>query len=414
MTNLQLTLCAAVLTLGMCLVACDGAAPTDAGVPTRVDSGPPNTPDAGPGGEDAGAPDAGPLECESGATRISACGFCGSQSEECGLDGTWMVTSACLSQGECAEGTPETETLAMCAQRQRLCLAGCSWGDWEMITMPGECEVGEMRTTTDSCPPGQSRTETCSASCGWEVTTACSDPCGGVVRTSPDYSSEVCVPAGPFIRGSTDYADTQPVVEVTLSAYYIDRYPVTNRRYRECYSMGACPRPSTTTAGNTFFDPARDDYPAQGLNHAAAMTFCAWDGGRRLPTEAEWEKAVRGPSPRTNDFPWDGSAHRCDLVYNLECGYRAPDFSLANDPYNGLPGSRSYYDTYLQWGGVLEWVSDYYGAAYYADPSSRSDPTGPATGTLHVSRGWSRAQGFVPLARRHQTAGSFRCARSAP
>ncbi|MCA9489599.1 MAG: formylglycine-generating enzyme family protein [Myxococcales bacterium] len=316
----------------------------------------------------------------------------------------------------------------MCAERQRICLSDCSWTDYEMTADPGECEPGTTRMVSEGCAPGDVREETCSDTCGWVESMACSDPCGGTARTSPEWKSEVCIPAGPFMRGSTDFLDTQPVAEVYVSAYYIDRYPVTNRRYQECVVAGACNLMyAGSIGGRSYADPSRADYPVQSVYQADIRAFCAWDGGRRLPTEAEWEKAVRGPSPRTNPFPWDGTAYRCDLVNNQipPCTYRRPageSSSWAVDPYDGLPGSISYYGTYLQYGGVPELVTDYYSATYYSDPTSLTDPTGPATGTTTVRRGDTRQIVHLDLALRQETtltdgstaATGFRCARSAP
>lgn len=256
-----------------------------------------------------------------------------------------------------------------------------------------------------------------------EETRACHDPCGGTPRLSPEWKAEVCVPAGNFFRGSTDFADAQPVQEVFVSSFYIDRYPVTNRRYRECVETGPCALPRFPSAGWDSYherSPGRPDHPVQNISRTHAAEFCAWDGGRRLPTEAEWEKALRGPSPRTNLYPWDGDTYpRCDLVENVDCGYR-PSGSQAPDPYYGVPGSRSYYGTFLQYGGMNEWVSDWYSASYYSDASSLRNPQGPASGD-YMSRGVPRF-GRGPLTRRllemngddGGPRAGFRCVRSVP
>jgi len=395
------------------------------------DAGDTQPADAGDSRGDAGGTetDAGPPEppCEPGMTRVAACGFCGTQGQECIADGTWMAISACLGEGECAAGAVDTEDLGMCAQRQRLCQDDCSWTDFETTAEPGECETGDTRVSSTGCSSGEVRQEMCNDSCAWEESVSCSDPCGGTARTTPEWEAEVCVPAGPFMRGSMDFDNTQPVAEVQVSAYYIDRYPVTNRRYSPCVSAGACSLPPTSSPGReSYFEPGREDYPVQSVTFADMQAFCAWDGGRRLPREAEWEKAVRGPSPRMNPYPWDGEDYRCDLVNSgrSPCTYRTPPGTSdlwAADPYDGLPGSVSYYGTYLQYGGVREFVSDFYAADYYAEVTSLTDPTGPTSGVSGVSRSQLRVTTIGSLAYRQETSRmggggthGFRCARSAP
>lgn len=419
--GLPFCLLAGALTFGV--AGCDGSpAPVHSG--TSVDAEVATDAEPGDAGEppDAEAPvDAFVPECMEGEGRTATCGFCGTRAEMCSPDGLWEPTSDCLGEGQCAVADVETEDLGMCQTRQRICLDGCMWSDWEETTAAGECEVGDVRMTSETCPAGEVREETCSASCAWEETMACADPCGGTARTSPDWASEVCVPAGPFVRGSTTYADTQPVAEVYVSSFYMDTYPVTNRRYRQCVIAGACTRPDRfLSGGRAYDDPTYDDHPVTDVDRPDAVNFCAWDGGRRLPTEAEWEKAVRGPAPRANIFPWDGTAYRCDLAEDRLCGRRI--FDLPPDPYNGLPGSRSYYGTFMQYGGVDEWVSDLYAATYYSDPASLRDPIGPASGRTQTrgrplfdsSRPELSQRDEVTSAGGNEGYTGFRCARSTP
>lgn len=412
------------LLAGLALAACGTSTIPLEDAGPGPDTGPPADADVAP--DDAGPDmDAGPAPvCDPGATQIGECGFCGSQAQECDSAGQWMGTSECLGEGECAFGTVETRDLAMCAQEQRLCLDGCLWGPWEEITPSGVCEPGESRLNPAACPDGESRGEACSETCVWEVTSTCADPCGGVARTSPEWKREVCVPAGNFVRGSPNFADTQPIVDVYVSSFYVDAYPVTNRRYRECVAAGACRPTNHATYGG---GPTFDDYPVQSVWHEWAADFCAWDG-RRLPTEAEWEKAARGPAPRTNLFPWGTDTWDCTLVDGYVCGYRAMSSRTRwGEPYDSQPGTVSFYGTFLQLAGVFEWVADYYSSTFYADPSSRTDPQATLVdsdvGTPSI-RGWPRGQagGGGELARRETSSTSgtsffeqgFRCARSSP
>ena len=356
------------------------------------------------------------------ATRIATCGACGSQSQECGADLRWRSTGPCLGQGECMAATTETEAFGACGERARLCDAECAWTDWEVTVTPaGECEPGAARVNSEGCGPGELRNETCSATCVWEPdTTECISGCPGTPRTSPAWSEELCIPAGPFIRGQVGVRYAEPVAEVTLSAYWIDRYPVTNRRFRACMDAGVCSNRSDL-GRNSLADPDRDDYPVQGVSWEQARDFCEWDG-RRLPTEAELEKAARGPAPRAQQYLWDGDAYRCDLLPIRSCGY-VPDERLLllgflQDPYDALPGTRSYYGVELLEGVGGQWAYDFWGRDYYADPSSRADPQGPAEPASHVQRGTLRESycedAVFGIATRVECTGDglIRCARS--
>lgn len=400
------------------------------GCPSSTTLGPDSStgPDGGEPPLDSGAPAA----CfEPGAVRTVACGNCGLASEECSAEGEWFPASGCLSEGPCAPGAVETESLAMCGERQRICDDACQWRDWTTTTEPGQCEPGATRVAVaDTCPDGL-QPQTCTAACRWEEAGACTDVCGGTARTTPEWASEICIPAGPFIRGndSTDpFDDAAPAAEIVLSAYYIDAYPVTNRRYRECVDAGVCSRPGidwSPEGASSYADPTRGDYPVQTIDWEMARTFCDWDGGRALPTDAQWGKAARGPAPRDQPYVWDGDTYRCDLVLGPDCP-GAPTFTtlLAQDPYDGLPGSESYYGTFLQYGGVQEWVADWWADRWYANPESRlMDPTGPATGTHRVFRGVPRQDAHTTWLVSQRGAHppemataqiGFRCARPAP
>ncbi len=251
----------------------------------------------------------------------------------------------------------------------------------------GECDAGDTRFDEADCGSGSGREQTCSDACEWVASGPCTDLCGGTPRTTPADAEEICIPAGPFIRGGPR-SDSTPQGEVRLSAYYISRYPVTNERYAACVAAGACTEPGSL---EWYADPARTRHPVQYVDHAQATAFCAWDGGRRLPTEAEWEKAARGPAPRDQAFVW-GDTYDCDALYSAFCGFSYPIADLP-DPVDGLPGVRSYYGVDMMVGGGFEWTNDYYDEDYYSDPSSYDDPVGPASGTLRVVRGRPRAYG---------------------
>jgi len=379
--------------------------------------------DAQPPVEDADTtpPDTGlPPECDPGERRTAECGFCGTESQSCEDPGRWLATSECLGQGECAVGDVETRVGELCTTEQRICLDGCAWSDWEETRGPGSCEPGSERVSGEACSEGAERTESCDDTCEWQAVTGCADPCGGSspLRTSPEWEREVCVPAGNFMRGSpTAFRAIEPL-EVFVSAFYIDAYPVTYRRYEQCVAAGACAPPSAETRNP---DHSLLDRPAQGIDFARATAFCAWDG-RRLPTEAEWMKAARGPSPRRNEFLW-GDTWECDRVpYTRSCGWTRPAEYSGTDmvefDYDALPGSESYFGTFLQGTATREWTADLVNCdeAWY-----RANLRDPLCGSSDTHLPQRAARGGItsrmtPLAQRdgprdHYTALGVRCVR---
>lgn len=410
--------------LSLLCIASGGCPPAEGGEDastSAADSG--SLPDAP--GLDATAPDAAaPVACDmEGAMRTAACGNCGLESQRC-ESGVWTTTGPCIGEGECAMGTTEMRASATCGEEARICLDMCRWSAWDEITPGmGECTVGEERSVPDGCSPGVARLERCSAMCAWEPTGTCADPCGSDRRTEPAWAEERCIPAGPFMRGDDSIMDARPVAEIMMSAYYIDRYQVTNLRYRACVEAGACTAPAGTE-GAAFEDRTRDDYPVGGVTWDQADAFCRWDG-RALPTEAQWEKAMRGGSATDRPvYPW-GSEMDCDLLPVRECGATPDGMRRTQDPYDAFPGVESPFGV----GGVGladEWVFDFYRYDYYFVPDSLGpDPEGPMAGApgttrSRVIRGCSRfgAVSRCRVAFRASNGGefanagrSFRCAR---
>ncbi len=360
---------------------------------------------------DGGMPDLGPEPCSSeGETRLSDCGSCGMQQQTCS-GGTWEPTSECLGEGECAPGALDQENTDMCGERQRLCSATCTWNDWSLTEAEGECVAGTSRETDEGCGPDQTKQQFCTDGCAWEDMTACESSCGPL-RTAPMDSEEVCVPAGPFIRGD-DRETNAPSATVMMSAYVIDRYPVTFRRYRACRAASGCRgdlySPEAEAEAN---DDAFLDYPVRDVSYAQAIEFCAWDGGRHLTTEAEWEKAVRGPAPRDNGWTY-GDTYECSRWPDgSECGARNPRAPIGS--YAAVSG---YYieDSIIPESN--QWMSDWYASAYFSHPSSLSDPTGAPAGTQRVFKGSMGGERLTRISQRApaypEYRGAFRCARSA-
>ena len=176
-------------------------------------------------------------------------------------------------------------------------------------------------------------------------------------------------------------SDDEPQHSVSLSAYFIDKYEVTVGRYRDCVLAGVCFEMSPLSTGNTYHLPGSDTLPVNYITWIDATTFCAWDGGRAIPTEAQWEKAARGPAPRVVVNPWGNTAPTCALVSSDVC---YPE--NYPQPVDAYPSGASYYGVEQLVGNVSEWVQDYYSSNYYST-SPAQDPTGPASGTERVMRG---------------------------
>jgi formylglycine-generating enzyme required for sulfatase activity len=218
----------------------------------------------------------------------------------------------------------------------------------------------------------------------------------------------VTVPAGDFAMGCGD-TDTQcrddekPLHQVTLGVFDIDRTDVTQDQYTACVQAKACGVPSCD------WDCAKTNYPAGCVAWAQAKAYCAW-AGKRLPTEAEWEKAARGTDGRL--YPWGNDIPDCTHVNMASCGSRA-------EPVGNHPAGASPYGALDMAGNVVEMVADWYDAGFY-NTSPKDNPTGPATGTRYSGRGggykseavWMRASArdWYDLTDASPSLG-FRCAR---
>ncbi|MBI5317643.1 MAG: SUMF1/EgtB/PvdO family nonheme iron enzyme [Nitrospirae bacterium] len=188
----------------------------------------------------------------------------------------------------------------------------------------------------------------------------------------------VVIPAGEFLMGAEDgQQDARPMHRVYLSSYWFDIYEVTNAGYRQCVEGGGCTPPKDR---QTFDDPHRTQHPVTNITWNQARSFCQWQG-KRLPTEAEWEKAARGTDGRR--YPWGNDEEVIkSRVRNgeLRTGVNGTEFvgrqAATASPYGvfGLVGS------------VSQWVKDWYAEDFYQTSPVR-DPQGPARGSFRVLRG---------------------------
>jgi serine/threonine-protein kinase len=195
---------------------------------------------------------------------------------------------------------------------------------------------------------------------------------GATTISSIDQMVQVYVPAGEFTMGHDSGApDQQPAHSVYLDSFWIDRSEVTNALYALCEGAGGCTRPLETrsiTRPDYYGNAQFANYPVLFVNWNQAQAYCSW-AGRRLPTEAEWEKAARGADGRL--YPW---------------GSDLPDAQRLNSALSGVgdtvavgqyPGGASPYGALDMAGNAWEWVADWYDPNYYTE-SPKENPTGPS------------------------------------
>jgi formylglycine-generating enzyme required for sulfatase activity len=190
------------------------------------------------------------------------------------------------------------------------------------------------------------------------------------------------VPEGDFLMGSTDSdpaatPQEKPQHTVYLDAFWIDQTEVTTAMYAKCVAGGKC-KPSWCLTGPEF-----NQHPAVCVDWFNAKAYCEW-AGRRLTTEAEWEKAARGTDGRL--YPWGNEPATCEVaVMNDGSGSGCGQGSVATR-VGSKPKGVSPYGALDMAGNVLEWVNDWYDVSYYSRSPS-SNPAGPASGYGPVLRG---------------------------
>ena len=211
------------------------------------------------------------------------------------------------------------------------------------------------------------------------------------VQLTVDGMEMVYVPEGRFEMGLEDpdglsrnhALDLRPPQFVSLDAYWIDRTEVTNGMYGLCVAEGVCEapiRPVYTTRDVYFGDPAYAAHPVLGVLWESARAYCEW-AGRRLPTEAEWEKAARSWDGRM--FPWGNEEPDC-----TRANFYNGSFCVGwTSPVGSYPAAPATLDLYDMAGNVWEWCNDWWICDLGTDP--QTDPPGPGAGSSRVFRGGS-------------------------
>lgn len=266
----------------------------------------------------------------------------------------------------------------------------------------------------------------------------------------------VLVPAGSFFMGATPKEQhvvtafgwrgpirnriqflvdhSAPQHTVHLDAFYIDKQEVTNQAYRAFVAATSHRQPTFWNDPRQLADPTQ---PVVGVSWHDAQAFCTWQG-KRLPSEAEWEKAARGTDGRR--YPWGNEwdakrLHTADAIAGKTLDSFAVwirwqrTMSSGSDAarpaaVGSYPKGASPYGVLDMGGNVWEWVADWYDPDYYASSPARN-PTGPESGTTKVIRGggwdvpqtipvtWLREQ-FIPPTFAGSPVTGFRCAATTP
>ncbi len=227
----------------------------------------------------------------------------------------------------------------------------------------------------------------------------------------------VLVPTGEFTMGSNDgEEDEKPLHTVDLDAFYIDQYEVTVERYDRFMTQMNPPRPKLWDEVELERDRQK---PVVGIDWHDAQFYCEW-AGKRLPTEAEWEKAARGTDKRT--YPWGETKPNSSTTNFGQSSDRGKTYAKKLKAVGSYEGGKSPYGAYDMAGNVMEWVADWYAKDYYLN-SPQNNPQGPSSGTFRGWRGGSWKDHYSRLESadrakngpnvRKDTIG-FRCAQDAP
>lgn len=210
----------------------------------------------------------------------------------------------------------------------------------------------------------------------------------------PEFPGMVEIPGGVFEMGSELATDEQPIRQVNVDTFWMDRWEVSVADYAMCVDTGACSEPGSGTHCNYWSELSRSDHPVNCVDWQQAQTYCEWvEGGiKRLPTEAEWEKAARSSDART--YPWgDDPEPSCLVAVIHEMALGATGCGANSTfPVGQKPSGASPYGVLDMAGNVFEWVGDWYQPYDIWDtenPAGPVEPVDPMDGSYRVHRGGS-------------------------
>jgi formylglycine-generating enzyme required for sulfatase activity/regulator of sirC expression with transglutaminase-like and TPR domain len=240
--------------------------------------------------------------------------------------------------------------------------------------------------------------------------------------------SMVLIPKGYFIMGANGHGDDEaPEHKVYLDAYYIDKYEVRATEFANF--LNDVKTSKKFYKDNKFgmlilekdFRPRKglESYPINNVNWFGAAAFCKWKN-KRLPTEAEWEKAARGTEG--NFFPWGN-----DPISPQKARYRQKwTEEIAHRvmvPVDSMPEGKSSFGIFHMLGNVKEWVDDWYDREYYKEENHNLNPKGQIGGEFRVLKGgsWRDLRSFIYASFRNNSIPNtalddygFRCAQDGP
>jgi formylglycine-generating enzyme required for sulfatase activity len=244
---------------------------------------------------------------------------------------------------------------------------------------------------------------------------------GSTMISEKDGMVMVYVPTGEFEMGSENGDDDEkPVHAVYLDAFWIDQTEVTNAMYAKCVAAGECDSPSlikSDTRDSYYGDLEFDDYPVIYVTWNDAIAYCEW-AGRRLPTEAEWEKAASWEGKNRTKFvyPWGDSINCSQANYWGKDGGCIGDTTTVGSYESG----QSPYGAYDMAGNVWEWVSSLYQSYPYSATDGREDLSASGSRVLRGGAWYDDYSSYIRTADRNEGdptgssgAFGFRCARDA-
>jgi formylglycine-generating enzyme required for sulfatase activity len=326
-----------------------------------------------------------PANCGKGACLVTTTGLC--------------VNGQVVS--DCVPNAPLSATDASCNAVDDDCDGQTDEDVSKTTTTCGEgpcastgvlaCVAGVL---VDSCVPKPPTAEACDLEdndCDGSTDEDDDGPClpGLACRKGQCLPDDMeLVPAGQYWRGCNPSLDPdcssneKPGHLVYVDGYLIDRTEVTASRYKACMDGGACTAPD-----DAAFEPdTKPNHPVSGVSWDQASAFCAWMD-RRLPTEAEWEKAARGGCElyancptQARVYPWGAESPNCSLAHYADCTSTGGTTSVGTHATGASP-----YGVLDLAGNAAEWVADWYEGLY--DEFDDVNPKGPELGTYRVIRG---------------------------